>query len=69
MIINVDKEGSEFMVKLVDAMLKQTGLQGLNFANIILANSKYLKELDVPAPGSPQRPEEITEGNMKVIRD
>ena len=60
MIINVDKEGKDFLLQVVDVVLKSKGLEALNLASILVTKTKYLQELDVPeglkSPPSPVQP-------------
>jgi hypothetical protein len=59
MIINVDKEGKDFLVSLADFMLKGLGIQGLNHSTILLTNVKHLEKLDVKEPINPEGPSKL----------
>ena len=59
MIINVDREGKDFLVSLADIMLKGLGIQVLNHSTVLLTNMKHLQELDVTKPISPEGPTKL----------
>ena len=46
MIIQVDSEGAETIEKLVDVMLKQHGIKGLQFAKEILDGTALLESAE-----------------------
>ena len=48
MIINVDKEGRDLLLQVIDVVLKSKGLEALNLASVLVTKTKYLSELDVP---------------------
>ena len=57
MVIKVDKEGNEFLVKLADMALKGVGVAAMQLVNQLGAYMKPIEE--TPAEGQSARPKEM----------
>jgi hypothetical protein len=68
MIIQVDKEGKDFMLKLMDSVLKLGGGNALQLANTIVIYTKHNPELDkIKVENPTEASKEVPKDEKKVV--